>query len=278
MPSYQNYIQTDASINPGNSGGPLVNLSGMAVGVNSAIATPTGGNVGIGFAIPINMARDVADQLMHGGKVARGYLGIYPQNITQELMDAQGLPTTEGVLVAQVDKDTPAEEAGLKVGDVITSFNGEEVNDAQQFRFLVAKAGPGSNVSLKVWRNGSDKTVNLKLGDRTLFVASEEPKPSELKPETKLLGLTVESLTERNSSQFGVDFVPGAIIINVEPGSPADEAGLTMGDIIMRVGGKDVRNADDFYDVASGLNKGKKPISFYIKRGQASIFVAVTPG
>ena len=179
MPSYQNYIQTDASINPGNSGGPLVNLQGQAIGVNSAIATPSGGNVGIGFAIPIDMAKEVSEQLIKSGKVARGYLGIYPQNITQELKDANALPSTEGILVAQVDPDTPAERAGLKVGDVITKFNGVKVNDAQQFRFLVAKVGPGIDTKMEVWRNGSYKNISVKLGDRTRFVTSAPQAPRE---------------------------------------------------------------------------------------------------
>jgi serine protease Do len=276
-PSYQNYIQTDASINPGNSGGPLVNIGGQAIGINAAIATPTGGNVGIGFAIPINMARDVAQQLMKTGKVTRGYLGIYPQSITPELKDANGLPSTDGVLVAQVDKDTPADRASLKVGDVVTRFNGTLVTDAQQFRFLVAKAGPGSDVSLEVWRNGSSKAVNLKLGDRTQFVSNQEQKSAEEKPDNKWLGLSVETLSENNAGQYGVEFTPGAIIVNVEPGSPSDDAGLAAGDIVMKIGGKEIKSAEDFSKLASSLKNSSKPISFYVKRGQASIFVAVTP-
>ena len=278
MPSYQNYIQTDASINPGNSGGPLVNMQGLAIGINSAIATPSGGNVGIGFAIPINMARQVAEQLMSSGKVNRGYLGIYPQNITEDLKDANGLPSTEGVLVAQVDKDTPAEKAQLHVGDVITRFNGKKVNDAQQFRFLVADAGPGSNVSVEVWRNGSTKTIDLKLGNRTEFVsAKQQSEGSTSTKEDKWLGLTVETLTQDNARQYGVEYEPGAVISDIDPGSAAEDAGLAVGDIIIKVAGKDIKTSGDFSRVASELKNSKKPVSFYIKRGQANIFVAVTP-
>jgi serine protease Do len=276
-PSYQNYIQTDASINPGNSGGPLVNLSGQAIGVNSAIATPTGGNVGIGFAIPIEMAKDVAEQLMKTGKVARGYLGIYPQNITQELKEANDLPTTEGVLVAQVDKDTPAEKAGLKVGDVITKFNGKPVNDAQQFRFLVAGAGPGAEAKLDVWRNGDNKTVNIKLGDRTEYVSETREAPREEEQEESWLGLTVETMNDRIADQFGLESTDGAVVVDVDPGSPADDGGIIVGDVILKVGNKTVKDADDFYKIANDLKDAKKPISFYIKRGQSNIFVAITP-
>jgi serine protease Do len=276
-PSYQDYIQTDASINPGNSGGPLVNLAGQAIGVNSAIATPTGGNVGIGFAIPIEMAKDVADQLMKSGKVARGYLGIYPQNITQELKDANGLPSTEGVLVAQVDRDTPAEKSDLRVGDVITKFNGQRVDNAQQFRFLVAKAGPGSEASLQVWRNGDTRNVKIKLGDRTKFVSeTRESAPAE-KGDESWLGLSVETMTAEAADQYGLEFTEGAVVVDIEPGSPADDAGLVIGDVVLKVGNQAIKGADDFYQTASKLKGDKKPISLYIRRGQANIFVAITP-
>jgi serine protease Do len=277
MPSYQNYIQTDASINPGNSGGPLVNLMGQAIGVNSAIATPTGGNVGIGFAIPIEMAKDVANQLMKSGKVARGYLGIYPQNISQELKEANSLPSTQGVLVAQVDKDTPAFTSELKVGDVITHFNGQKIGDAQQFRFLVAAAGPGADINLDVWRNGDTKKIKIKLGDRNQFVSETREIPGEEKREESWLGLTVESMTDELADQYGTEYAEGAVIVDLEPGSPADDGGLMLGDIILKIGERQVRNADDFYKIASDLNKSSKPISFYIKRGRSNIFVAITP-
>ncbi|OGC90766.1 MAG: hypothetical protein A2W25_13735 [candidate division Zixibacteria bacterium RBG_16_53_22] len=276
-PSYQNYIQTDASINPGNSGGPLVNLAGQAIGVNSAIATPTGGNVGIGFAIPIEMAKDVAEQLIKSGKVARGYLGIYPQNITEELKEANGLPTTEGVLVAQVDKDTPAERSNLKVGDLITKFNGQAISDAQQFRFLVAAAGPGADVKLDIWRNGDKRTINIKLGDRTQFVTETRETQQEEKPGESWLGLTVETMSEELAQQYGLDATEGAVVVDIEPGSPADEDGISVADIILKVGNKPVRDANDFYGIASDLKNSTKPISFYIKRGQSNIFVAITP-
>jgi len=277
MPAYQNYIQTDASINPGNSGGPLVNLKGEAVGVNSAIASPSGGNVGIGFAIPINMAKQVAEQLKTSGVVARGYLGIYPQDITHELKEANDLPSTDGILVAQVDKDTPAEEGGLKVGDVIVKFNGQKITDAQQFRFLVADAGPNAETNMDVWRNGSVKHMKIKLGDRGEFVSATPTSDKSSSKNKPWLGLDVETPNRQNTERYGIDQVPGALITGVEPGSPADDAGLFPGDIIQRIGGEDIENAGDFDRVAEKLKDSSKPISFYISRGVQKIFVAVTP-
>jgi len=277
MPAYQNYIQTDASINPGNSGGPLVNLQGEAIGVNSAIASPSGGNVGIGFAIPINMAKQVAEQLKKSGVVSRGYLGIFPQDITEELKEANGLPSTEGILVAQVDKDTPAEKGGLKVGDVITKFNGKKVTDAQQFRFLVADAGPGVEISVVVWRNSSTRDITIKLGDRAQFVTATKPVKEGSETEQGWLGIEVETPSQSNTQDFGIKPIPGALIVSVEPGSPADDAGLAVGDIILKVGGNDIENAEDFRRAGSEMKNSSKPISFYISRGDQKIFVAVTP-
>ncbi len=277
MPSYQSYIQTDASINPGNSGGPLVGLDGQAIGVNSAIASPSGGNVGIGFAIPINLARRVADQLLNTGVVSRGYLGIYPQDITHELKEAQGLPSTDGIIVAQVDKDTPAEKSSLKVGDVITRFNGVKVTDAQQFRFLVADAGPGATVSVDVWREGSKKTMKVMLGDRASFMTAAAS-PGEVEKDTrKWLGLEVETLTGENAERLGVDQQKGALIVSVAPGSASDEAGLRSGDFILKIAGKEVATSADFEKIAKEMKDSSKPISFYIKRGGSNVFVAVTP-
>jgi serine protease Do len=277
MPSYQNYIQTDASINPGNSGGPLVNLKGEAIGVNSAIASPSGGNVGIGFAIPINLAKQVADQLKESGIVSRGYLGIYPQDITYDLMEANGLPSTDGILVAQVDKDTPADKASLKVGDVIVKFNDIKVTDAQQFRFLVADAGPDKEVRMEIWRNGNYKNIEVRLGDRMEYVDARRPSIETGGKGEGWLGLEVETPTVANTERFGIDVIPGALIISVVPGSPADDAGLRAGDIILRIGGMDIEDASDFYNVANDLKDSSRPISFYIGRGISRIFVAVVP-
>ncbi len=276
-PSYQNYIQTDASINPGNSGGPLLNLKGQVIGVNSAIVTPSGGNIGIGFAIPINLAKGVADQLMHSGVVTRGYLGIFPQDITPELKDANGLPSADGVIVAQIDKDTPAANSSLKVGDVILTFDGKPINNAQQFRFLVADEGPGSTIRLGIWRNGENKNVEVKLGDRAKYVNQSQSNIPPGEKVEKWLGLNVETLTDSNAKTYNLEAGPGALITAIQPGSPSDEAGLRVGDVVLKVAGKDVTNAGDFNKIAKDMKDIKKPISFYIKRGNGNIFVAVSP-
>ncbi len=277
IPSYQNYIQTDASINPGNSGGPLVDLNGRAIGVNSAIASPSGGNVGIGFAIPINLAQNIAGQLKTEGVVSRGYLGILPQDITHELKEAQNLESTEGILVAQVDEGTPAEKADLKVGDVIVGFNGIKVEDAQQFRFLVADAGPGREANLDVIRDGNRKKLQVKLGDRAEILGRTSGPSGESGDSDNWLGLEVETPSRMHAERFGIDVESGAIIVSVEPGSPADDAGLVPGDVILKIAGTDIEDAGDFHDVARNLKDSSRPISFYIKRGNANVFVAVTP-
>jgi serine protease Do len=278
IPSYQNYIQTDASINPGNSGGPLIDLNGRAIGVNSAIASPSGGNVGIGFAIPINLAQKIADQLKTEGVVSRGYLGILPQDITYELKEAQNLASTEGILVAQVEDGTPADKAGLKVGDVIIGFNGKKVEDAQQFRFLVADAGPGADTKMDVLRDGKEKTIDVKLGDRAELLSSAGGQRGQQGESDKWLGLEVETPSRQNSERFNIDMdEQGAVIVSIEPGSAADDAGLRPGDIILKIAGTDIKDAGDFYDVARDMKDVTKPISFYIKRGNSNIFVAVTP-
>jgi len=277
IPSYQNYIQTDASINPGNSGGPLVDLYGHAVGVNSAIASPSGGNVGIGFAIPINLAKNIANQLKTAGTVSRGYLGILPQDITHELKEAQNLPSAEGIIVAQVDDGTPAAKAGLEVGDVITKFNGIKVENAQQFRFLVADAGPGKEADLDIIRDGKNKKLDVKLGDRAEILKTDSGNQQGSNETENWLGLDVETPSSRNAERFGIEVQKGALIVSVEPGSPADDAGLSRGDIILEIAGNEIDNADDFYQVAKEMKDSSKPISFYIKRGSANVFVAVTP-
>jgi serine protease Do len=278
-PSYQNYIQTDASINPGNSGGPLVNIEGKVMGVNSAILSPSGGNIGIGFAIPINLAKDISEQLIKTGKVARGYLGVLTQDITPEIKAANNLPSTQGVLVAQVDSRTPAMEAGIKVGDMITTFNGQNVSNSQHFRFLVADAQPGAEVALGIWRDGSNISIKLMLGDRAKYLAETTTKQNQPKTgkENKAWGLTVDTFTKDMADQLGVSFVPGVIITDIVPGSAGENSGLRTGDIILKIDGEDVTTVAEYNAQARKLEKSPKPVSFYIRRGQVNMFIAVGP-
>lgn len=275
-PVYQNYIQTDASINRGNSGGPLVNIHGRVIGINSAIVSPSGGNIGIGFAIPINLARKVADELKSSGTISRGWLGMLPGNIDNNMAEALGLSTSEGVLVESVESDSPAEEGGLMVGDVIIELNSEKIIDAQQFRFMVADAGPGAKISLKILRDNRTKTLHFKLGDRSEFLemaSSDRIKKSE----TKWLGLSVSTFTREKAEKLGLDFEPGVITENVEPGSPADDGGLSIRDLIIEIDRQPVETKGDFLDMADKLKDRKRSILFLIKRGRNTLFKAVKP-
>ena len=278
-PAYQNYIQTDASINPGNSGGPLVNTAGKVIGINAAITNPTGMavNIGIGFAIPINFAKSVIPYLVEGKEVSRGYLGIQPGPITKDLQEALDLPSDQGVIVNSVQENTPAFEAGLKRGDVIVKFNGKEVNDVQQFRFLVAQTPPNSKADLEVIRKGKRLNISVKLGSKSEFVSSEG-KEKETKTKTeKWLGLEVETSTKALADQYRVKFSPGVLVVDVEQGSSADEKGIQPGDIIIEIDQREVTNIDDYQKVVSSLKDRKKAIPLVISRNGTIIYLALKP-
>jgi serine protease Do len=275
-PVYQNYIQTDASINPGNSGGPLVGINGKVVGINSAIASPSGGNVGIGFAIPINLARKISDELKANGSVTRGWLGILPSDIDNNMAEALGLPKPEGVLVESVEDNSPAQDGGLKEGDVILKVDDKKVTDAQQFRFLIADAGPGTEVKMDINRNGDDKTLKFKLGDRSKFLKLAST-GDEGKGAKKWLGLDVATFTSADAQKMGVDFEPAVIVQDVESGSAADEAGLFQGDLILEIDHNRIKNESDFAAQADRLKDRTKSILFLIKRGNRTMHKAVKP-
>jgi serine protease Do len=275
-PVYQNYIQTDASINPGNSGGPLVDINGNVVGINSAIVSPTGSNIGIGFAVPINLAKKVSDQLRKSGSISRGWLGMLPKDIDNNMAEALGLSSTEGVLVESVEPKSPAEEGGLKTGDIILEFNGAKVTNAQQFRFLVADAGPGTPVTVKIKRDNSTKTMSFKLGDRSQFLTQASAETKE-KEDIKWLGLSVSTFTRDMAEAKGIDYQPGVIIDNIEPNSAADDGGLFAGDIILEIDRQPVKTKTDFVSLASKMTDRTKSILFLIKREKTTMFKAIRP-
>ncbi|OGC77556.1 MAG: hypothetical protein A2145_01070 [candidate division Zixibacteria bacterium RBG_16_40_9] len=276
-PAFQNYIQTDASINPGNSGGPLVNIRGEVIGVNAAITSPSGGNIGIGFAIPINTVKQILPDLMGKGKVARGYLGISPRDIDSDLAESLNLTSTTGVLVETVQPETPADKAGLKVGDVILKFNAKKVTGAEQFRNLVAETSPGSKVNLEVLREGKTLSLQTQLKERPITVAQAEE--GESIEEESWLGITVATVTKDLAEYYGVKYRTGAIVTDVEPGSPADEKGIQIGDIIMQVDGKKVTNGEEYKKIVITLKKREKAISFVVSRGEPgnTVFLAIKP-
>lgn len=279
-PSYQNYIQTDASINPGNSGGPLVNIKGEVIGINSAITNPTGMrfNIGIGFAIPIDLAKWVIPDLVDKGKVSRGFLGILFQDMDKNTADALNLPSVEGVLVRQVQGNTPAEKAGMKAGDVITGFNGEKIENGQKFRMMVAQAGPGHHITLDILRGGKKISKDVTLGDREKFTAkAPEEEPKEEKKEN-WLGLEVTTSTQDLADEFNLQFQPGVIIQKIEPGSPAEQSGFVEGDVITKIDNEEIKNIEDYKRVVKSIKENKKKaILFFISREGETLFIAVKP-
>jgi len=265
---YDDFIQTDASINPGNSGGPLFNIQGEVVGINTAII-PSG--QGIGFAIPINMAKDIIPQLREKGKVTRGWLGLLIQRVTPELAESFGLEEAKGALVADVVEDGPAAKAGIKRGDVIVSYDGEEIEDQHELSRRAAATPPGKQVVIGLIRDGKEMEVKVKVGE---FPEDEEVAYGK-KPEVgKKLGLTVQNLTEDLRRHFDIEEREGVLISDVEPGSPADEAGLKRGDLILEVNRKPITDVEDFEQEVGKVAKGES-VLLLIKRGGNTLFFSV---
>ncbi len=267
---YDNFIQTDASINPGNSGGPLLNLRGEVIGINTAIFSRSGGNIGIGFAIPINLVKEVLPQLRGKGKVTRGYLGVLIQKVTPEIAESLGMDKGYGALVANVSKDGPAEKAGVKVGDVIVEFDGKEVKDSGDLPIIVARTGVEKKVRMKVLRDKKEVMLNVTVGE----LKDEEVVASV--PEKGELGLTVQKITPQMAESLGLDKPEGVVVTAVEPGSAADEAAIRRGDVILEIDRKAVRTLDEYKKAVSVIRKGKG-ILFLVRRGENTLFLALKP-
>jgi serine protease Do len=267
---YDSFIQTDASINPGNSGGPLINLRGEVVGINSAIFTQTGGNIGIGFAIPINLVKELLPQLKGKGKVTRGFLGVQIQRVTPEIAESLGLERSRGALVASLSKDAPAEKAGVKVGDVIVEFDGKEIKDSNDLPIIVARTPVGQKVRMKVLRDRKEVTLNIAIGE-----LKEEEVVASVKEKGEL-GLTLQNVTPQIAESLGLAKAEGLIISAVEPGSPAEEAGLRRGDLVLEVNRKPVRTVDDYRKAVAESPKDRG-ILFLVQRGDSNLFLALKP-
>jgi serine protease Do len=266
--AYDNFIQTDASINPGNSGGPLLNTSGQVIGINSAIFSQSGGNIGIGFAIPINMAKDLLPQLKTG-KVIRGWLGVMIQPISRELKDKLKLEDTRGALVADVTKDGPAHKGGIKRGDVIVSFDGKKIEASNDLPYVVASTPVGKNVTVEVIRKGQKKRLDVEIGK--LKEEKEAQAVSEMKPH---LGMTVEALTPELAEKLGLSETRGIVVAQVDGNTPAAEAGLRAGDLILEVDQSPVDSLDQFNRKISGYKEGDT-ILFLIKRGESTLYLTM---
>ncbi len=272
-PAYQDYIQTDASINFGNSGGPLVDTLGRVIGVNAAISTPTGGNVGIGFAIPVNLAHEVIDQLKDHGKVVRGWLGVQIGKLSNDLAEGLSLEGVEGVLINDVFKDSPAAKGGLEVGDVVLKVDGEPVVTPEDLQFKVARLSVGSKVELEVNRNGKIKRLKVTLGERP----SDLSQISSESPSASWLGCEVVDIDSPEARQLGVDADEGVVIINVNRGSAAEEAGLRRGDVVTKVGHEKVRSVTHYHDLIDQARESGKPAVLLVKGATGSRFVPIKP-
>lgn len=278
---YEDFIQTDTAINPGNSGGALVNVRGQVVGINTAILPGgqgpqgEGAFIGIGFAIPSNMAKRVMESLVKTGKVARGYMGIRPEALTPELARQFKVSDTSGVLVSQVELDSPAEKAGLKAGDVIQTYNGKKVDSVNQFRFAVADSGPGTEVALGVLRDGQRQSFKVRLEEMPGTVATGRGGRGRAPSQGTLRGITVQNLTPEIRGQLGLPpQVRGVVISELDPDSPAAQEGLQPGDVIQSINRRPINSAADFSRLASDAT-GK--VLLLVNRQGNSQFVVIPP-
>jgi serine protease Do len=280
---YENFIKTDAAINMGNSGGGLVDTEGRLLGINTAIFSRSGGNQGIGFAIPANLARDVMQSLREKGRVVRGYIGATVQTLTPEIADAmklKGQPT--GALVGEVTPKSPSDKAGIKTGDLITGVNGKKISDARELRLMIGSMPPGTKAQVEVNREGQSKTLNVELGEMPAGVAEEgaEASPEETaQPEKAMVfgGVAVADITDdvRTALNLSKD-VKGAVIAEIDDDSPAAKAGLREGDVIQEVNKQPVRNAKDLVAISKKLKPNEKILIRVWSQGRSG-FVALEP-
>ncbi|MDD2599840.1 MAG: DegQ family serine endoprotease [Kiritimatiellae bacterium] len=248
---YEDFIQTDAAINPGNSGGPLLNINGEVVGINTAIYSRSGGNMGIGFAIPVNMAKSIKEQLVKSGKVTRGYLGVIIQEMTGDLAESFDLEEPTGILVSDVSADSPAEKAELKQGDIILQLNGKPVKDIGEFRNEISSNPPGTKLKLSVFRDGKEIKVEAQTEELPDDIAVAESVP-EL---SQKLGLSVQNMTAENAQKYGYEGDAGVIVTNVEQGSLAGQAGIQPGNLIISANRKPVTTVKAFLQAVSEAEK-----------------------
>ena len=275
-PSFQDFIQTDASINFGNSGGPLCNIRGEVIGMNTAI-NPSG--QGIGFAIPMNLATKVVEQLKTSGKVSRGYLGMMPRELTPELREAVGVDKeTQGIFVERVDTDTPAEKGGLVAGDIVTEVDGKAVQDVTQFRMGIADHAPNSKITMKVIRDDKEKLLSFTLADRADYASRlgiQTPGEPE-KEEAAWLGIRVEELTPSKAQALKLEDTKGVVISEVDPDGPTHNK-LRVGDVIVKIDRMEIKNLSDYREVVKKLEGRKEAILFRLIRNGVKTFEAVEP-
>lgn len=275
LTDYENFIQTDAAINPGNSGGPLVNLDGEAIGMNTAIFSRSGGYMGIGFAIPINMAKNIYLQLAEHGKVTRGRIGVYIQDLTRELAESFEIDQRQGILVSQVMEGSAAEKGGLKQGDVIIKLNGAAVENVAAFRNQVALTRPGTTIELEILRKGKVRKHKIVVDTMEVETAAVEDAPAAEAGTDALpqIGLRLQKLTPELAEQFGYQHNRGVLVAAVEPGSVAARAGIEAGALIEEVNRVDV---NDPKEVVSLIEKSKRDtVLLLVRQGSGSRYIAL---
>jgi serine protease Do len=271
-PNYQYYIQTDASINPGNSGGPLLNLQGECIGVNAAISTPTGGSVGIGFAIPINLARAIVPDLIAHGKPHRGWLGVQLSSVTERDAKRQGLDAVKGVKIDSVFSSSPAERAGIKRGDIIVGFNRQPVEDINQLSVLVSTIDKGMPVPVEIVRDGQQLTLTTIIADRDAFLASmDSGEDQDDFLAIEWMGMELMNFTPDIAHALSVDHVDGLYVRRVYAGTPADRASITQGTLVLQIAKKATKSLEDAENVIRQLPRGTDRIALIVQEPDGTI-------
>ncbi len=277
MVDYENFIQTDAAINPGNSGGALVDADGRLIGINTAIVSRSGGYQGVGFAVPINMARNVMDNLVEHGEVHRGYLGVLIQPVTPDLADAFDLKSNKGALVAQVEPNTPAAEAGLEEGDVIVELNGKKVSNSREFRLNIAAIAPGKTVELKLVRDGRSKEVDVTLGslDNASFAGkSGNWQKGSNSENTVLDGIQIDDIDNRWRQRFQIPArLEGVVVVDVDQKSAAYRAGIRPGDVILSINRDRVSSAEEALELGNNLEENRVLLRVWSQGGSRYLVI-----
>ena len=278
---FDDYIQTDAAINRGNSGGPLFDMDGHVIGINTAIFSPSGGSVGLGFAIPSSLAEPVVAQLKTNGRVERGLLGVQIQPVTEELAQSMSLGSEKGALVAQVQPDSPALAAGIKSGDVIKSVDGKNIETIRDLTRMISAVKPGTSVKLDLWRDGKDMSVTAKVGDQKeegAVVKAKADQPDAKKAEPMSYGVSLAPISPEARQELKLDdSIKGVVVAAVEPGSPADDQGLKAGDVLQQVGKDMVDSPKMAAEKLKEAKKTGKPVLMKIYREGMTRFVAISP-
>ncbi len=269
---YENFIQTDAAINPGNSGGPLVNLDALVVGMNTAIISGTGGYMGVGFAIPSSMVVNIKDQLLAHGSVTRGYLGVMIQDLTDDLVKSFKLESKRGILVSEVEKDSPGEKSGLKRGDVIISFDGRPINDVGLFRNSVSLLQPGESKEIVVIRNGHEEKLKVTVGKAPV---KKEPPAKVVNSFDETYGFKVQTLDKATAKELGIPYERGVVVTDIDPSSVAAAAGIQRGDLILEVNRKKVANTSEFNAAIAKAAKSEG-VLLLVKHDQYTRYISLS--